>query len=282
MHWPELNFRRRIAGLVWGRRFVGLAGLSGIVGSIISGQPWWCIPIVAAAVPLHLALRAWEDSLRRRFVREASLPLFLVGKLRETYPQLSARDAELVLRGLRQFFMAHLRSGRRFVAMPSQVVDEAWHQYILHTQGYARWCDGAFGRMLHHQPAEVLGRDARRNDGLRRTWFWACKEESIDPRQPSRLPLLFALDAKFAIAGGFHYQADCGDIRRAAQSERHCGTHFSDGSCGPGDAGGFGGCDSPSSSSSSSPDGDSSSASDGGGCGGGGCGGGGCGGGGGD
>ena len=42
--------------------------------------------------------------------------------------------------------------------------------------------------------AEVLGKDPKRNDGLRRTWYWACKEESIDPRKPSRLPLLFALD----------------------------------------------------------------------------------------
>ncbi|RYF75887.1 MAG: hypothetical protein EOO29_23335, partial [Comamonadaceae bacterium] len=244
MHWPELNFRRRIAATVWGRRLVGLLGLAIAAVSLAKGQPWWIIPTLAAGVPLHLALRAWESSLRRRFVREASLPSFLIGKLRAAYPQLSARDAELVLHGLRQFFMAHLRSGRRFVAMPSKVVDEAWHQYILHTQGYQRWCDGAFGRLLHHTPAEVLGRDARRNDGLRRSWFWACKEESIDPRKPSRLPLLFALDAKFTVAGGFVYQADCGSIARAEQSGAHCGTHFGDSasssSC-PGDAQGLGG-----------------------------------------
>ncbi len=45
----------------------------------------------------------------------------------------------------------------------------------------------------------------RRNDGLRRAWFFACKEEAINPRQPSRLPLLFALDDKFGVPGGVVY-----------------------------------------------------------------------------
>ena len=59
---------------------------------------------------------------------------------------------------------------------------------------------------------EALGPKARHNDGLRRAWYWACKEESIDPKAPSRLPLLFALDAKFAIPNGFTYVPDCSDI----------------------------------------------------------------------
>ncbi|HZF86127.1 MAG TPA: hypothetical protein VE084_21635 [Burkholderiaceae bacterium] len=282
MHWPELNFRRRIAGLVWTRRLVWLLAIAAVAAWRTG---WSLVVAVVVALVLTAALRAWEDSLRRQFIREASLPAFLVGKLRQAFPQLTVRDAELVLRGLRQFFMAHLRSGRKFVAMPSKVVDEAWHAYILHTQGYQRWCQGAFGAMLHHTPAEVLGRDARRNDGLRRSWYWACKEESIDPRKPTRLPLLFALDAKFAVAGGFHYTPDCSAIDRASGSDAYCGTSFAEGggSAGdsggyPGDSQGFGGSES---SSSDSGGGGSSSDSGGSGDGGGGCGGG-CGGGGGD
>ena len=212
------------------------------------------------------ALRAWEDSRRRQFIRESRFPPYLVAKLRAKYPQLSAGDADLVMRGLRQFFMAHLRSQRRFVAMPSQVVDFAWHEFILHTRAYQLWCDTAFGKLLHHTPAEVLGRDPKRNDGLRRTWYWACKEESIDPRKPRRLPLLFALDKKFNIPGGFTYVPDCQDIDRQSQSDAYCGTSFGEGGGGgvdsAGDAEGFGG------SESSGGDG----GSDGGGCGGG-CGG---------
>ena len=147
-------------------------------------------------------------------------------------------------------------------------MDTAWHEFILHTQGYQRWCDAAFGRLLHHTPAEVLGRDARRNDGLRRTWYWACREESINPRQPSRLPLLFALDTKLGIAGGFHYVPDCNATARHDGSGAHCGSSFGDSSGGSGDAGGLGGSESSGSSGDASS-GDGSSGC-GGGCGGGG------------
>ena len=178
----------------------------------------------------------------------------------------------MVERGLRQFFLACLRS-RQFVAMPSQAVDVLWHEFILHTQAYKLWCTHALGRFLHHTPAEALGRKGMHNDGLRRAWFWACKEESIDPKAPSRLPLLFALDAKFAIPNGFHYVPDCrltGAQSSAAANASsggcggspYCGTDFSDGSY-SGSSGDFGGADC---SDGSGGDG----GGDGGGCGGGG------------
>ena len=221
------------------------------------------VVFAVVSLVLHLALQVWETSLRRQFIRESILPRFLGAKLRAQYPQLGVRDVELVLHGLRQFFMAHLRSQRQFVAMPSQVADAAWHEFILHTRAYEAWCSAAFGKLMHHTPAEVLGRDPKRNDGLRRTWYWACMEESINPRKPRRLPLLFALDKKFAIPGGFTYVPDCRDIDRQSGSGAYCGTSFGEGGGGgdsDGDAASFGG-------SESSGDG---GGGDGGGCGGGG------------
>ncbi|QNK71922.1 hypothetical protein H7F36_11635 [Variovorax sp. PAMC28562] len=270
------NFRHRITGLMWARR--GLWVIAVLSLFVLNRQFGTLIAVVMLCLLLAQALKARETSLRRQFVREAELPRFLVGKLIQAYPSMGQRDAELVLRGLRQFFMAHLRSDRKFVAMPSKLVDAAWHEFILHTQGYQRWCEAAFGGMLHHSPAEVLGRDARRNDGLRRSWYWACKEESIDPRKPSRLPLLFALDAKYGVAGGFTYVPDCKATARHDGSTTQCGSDFSSSDSGSGDAGGFGGSESTSSGS-----GDGGSSSDGGSSGdsGSGCGGG-CGGGGGD
>ncbi len=254
----HLPLRRRIAGLVWGRRFWWLLVAVGLIWGMTQGLGPLVVPLAVLGWIGATALQAWTQSLRRQFLREAQMPRFLAQKLCAAYPGLRPRDADLVLHGLRQFFIAHSRSGHRFVAMPSRIVDSAWHEFILHTQGYQRWCQVAFGRMLHHAPAEVLGKDPKRNDGLRRSWFWACKEESIDPRKPARLPVLFALDAKFAVAGGFLYQPDCSDIDRAAGSGVHCGSDFGGNGGGSGDADGFGGSD------SSGGDGDS------GGCGGGG------------
>jgi hypothetical protein len=116
----------------------------------------------------------------------------------------------------------------------------------------------------------VMGKNRQHNDGLRRTWFWTCKEESINPRKPSRLPLLFALDAKFGIEGGYRYTPDCKDIGAQSDAGAYCGADFgssSDGGSSSSDSssGDFGGAD-------SSADG---GGSDGGGCGGSGCGGGG-------
>ncbi|AYQ26719.1 hypothetical protein DT070_00900 [Polaromonas sp. SP1] len=212
----------------------------------------------------------WASRERSRLVREAPLPNFLKHKLVATYPHLTLRDAELVERGLRQFFIACQRSNKRFVAMPSQVVDSMWHEFILHTSAYREWCNLVIGRFIDHVPAEVLGHKASTNDGLRRAWYWACREESINPKKPSRLPLLFALDAKFAIPGGFVYQADCKGVRRdnggGGGCGAHCGESFSDGSY-SGDADGFGGSESSSSSGDGGSDGGSGCGS---GCGGGG------------
>ncbi|AZC24071.1 MULTISPECIES: hypothetical protein [Pseudomonas] len=240
------------------------------------------LPTVAA---LALALLFWRRqkalaALRREaFIRSFSLPPGLFTPLRTRHPHLTLKDCQLVAQGLRQFFLAYLKSGQRYVSMPSQVVDDLWHEFILHTRDYQAFCHQAFGQFLHHTPAAVLGQNAERqsDNGLRRVWRQACLEENIHPAQPSRLPLLFALDAKLKIAQGFHYVADCQSLRRltdngAGSTVIHCGSELHSSSA-----------DSDSSPSSSDSDssrfGGDGGSSDGGGdssgCGGGGCGGGG-------
>jgi hypothetical protein len=179
---------------------------------------------------------------------------------------LTAKECQLIAHGLRQFFLTYLKSGRQFVSMPSQAADDLWHELILYTKHYQSFCRKAFGRFLHHTPAVVLGGNQRSNEGMRRCWRYACLEENINPRAPTRLPLLFALDSKLNIPGGFHYVADCESVRRqgkddASGSAVYCGGDFSSSSF----DGGTDGLD-------SSGDADGGSSGDG--CGGGGCGGG--------
>src|SRR3954451_24784886 len=60
----------------------------------------------------------------------------------------------LIEDGLRQWLRccaAALRDGE-VIGMPSHAVDEAWHGFILCTARYARFCDDAYGRFLHHHP----------------------------------------------------------------------------------------------------------------------------------
>jgi hypothetical protein len=231
--------------------------------------------IVLALVALSLALRL-QAQRRDAYIRGFTLPPGLFEKLRKRHPDLTLKDCQLVAHGLRQYFLTHLKSGRRHVSMPSQVVDDLWHEFILYTKNYDAFCRKAFGRFFHHTPAVVLGSDRQGNAGLRRCWWHACRDENINPRAPTRLPLLFALDAKLGIPGGFRYLADCAGVRRLGADGKpagndpgsgasYCGGDFSnadfDGGTdgfGDGDGGGADG-----------------SSSDGGGDGGGGCGGGG-------
>ncbi|HEX5686414.1 MAG TPA: hypothetical protein VFY73_20490 [Ideonella sp.] len=214
-----------------------------------------------------------DQALRREvFIRETPLPHGLFEALRKRRPDLGLKDCQLVASALRQFFLAHLKSGRRYVSMPSQVADELWHEFILHTRNYDEFCRRAFGRFLHHTPAAALGgagSGTQSNAGLRRCWWYVCKLENINPRQPTRLPLLFALDHKLGIAGGFVYALDCTNtLRRSDDGSAvvHCGAEL--GSSGEGSFGDGGGSCGGGSDGGSSDGGGS-------GCGGGGCGGGG-------
>jgi hypothetical protein len=227
--------------------------------------------IVISIVCMSLAVLSgvlWQRQLRLRreaYIRSFILPKGLFEKLREHHPNLTMKDCQLVSQGLRQFFLSHLQSGRKYVSMPSQVADDLWHEFILYTKNYQQFCQDAFGRFLHHTPAEVLRTGQLGNAGIRRCWHYSCHDENINPNKPTRLPLLFALDSKLGIPNGFIYVADCSGFQRhdGDGSTTYCGAELgsssSDGGCGGG-----------------SGDGDSGSGSgDGGGCGGGGCGGGG-------
>ena len=208
---------------------------------------------------LIACLVLWQVRLRLKrqaHIRSFEFPPGLFDQLRKQHPELTLKECQLVAQGLRQFFMTYLRSGRKPVSMPSQVADDLWHAFILYTKNYQAFCQRAFGRFLHHTPAIVLGGAAAGNVGLRRCWWHACREENINPRMPTRLPLLFALDAKLKIPNGFRYVADCASVRRQDQPSGgngavHCGGDFSssgvDGSTdgfgdgGGGDGGGDGG-----------------------------------------
>jgi hypothetical protein len=192
--------------------------------------------------------RSWQKLRRAEFIRSYRWPPGLLNKLSGKHPSLTRKDSALVSSGLRQFFLAYLMSDCKFVSMPSQAADELWHEFILYTRDYKSFCNKAFGTFLHHTPAVVLGENRQNNEGLRRVWWQCCKAESIDPRNPSRLPLLFALDAKLKFPNGFVYQADCEPWRRRDHNADsagavHCGGDFSSssydgGSDGFGDGGG--------------------------------------------
>lgn len=73
------------------------------------------------------------DRRRYRFIQQFRLPPRVAQAVRERYPQLSEEQVQRVLGGLREYLLLCRAAGKRMVAMPSQVVDVAWHELILHT-----------------------------------------------------------------------------------------------------------------------------------------------------
>lgn len=185
--------------------------------------------LIILSVILLIIWRRWRLAKRADFIRTYMFPPGLLDKLLAVRPELTIKDRQLVARALRQFFLVYHKSGYLPIAMPSQVVDDLWHEFILYTKNYQTFCQQAFGRYLHHTPAAVLGPNQSNNDGLRRTWRFACLEENINPMRATRLPLLFALDAKWNISNGFRYESDCSALRKNGDGTVYCAGDFSGG-----------------------------------------------------
>jgi hypothetical protein len=197
---------------------------------------------LALALVLWLLWRRWAARRRTAFIDDYPLADTLDKRLAARRPELTPTQRAEVLAGLRDYFHLCRAAGRRMVAMPSQAVDDAWHEFILFTRRYDQFCRGAFGRFLHHTPAEAMASPTAAGDGIKRAWRLACARENIDPKKPDRLPRLFAMDAALLIAGGFIYQLDClAAGREGAMGAGFCASHIG---CGGGCAGDSGSADS--------------------------------------
>ena len=130
------------------------------------------------------------------------------------HPELDADAIRMVEAATRQWFRLVARDPNAKLAMPSTVVDELWHELVLHTREYAAFCDAVFGRFLHHQPESAMSAEAaaaNRTTRLLATLDLARRDEGCRRQE---LPLLFRIDQDLGVPGGRRYLADC--LRGAA------------------------------------------------------------------
>lgn len=160
--------------------------------------------------------RTWRPPrVDEQFIGSYSFPAGMLDKARSRCPEGTA-VADLDA-GLRQFLVI---AGRRMAlqetaAMPSSTVDEAWHEFLLHTRGYASFCERAFGRHLHHHPEVAMSaQDVQHNRtaAFAATWVAACELEGRDPWTTPEAPALFAVDARSGVPGARTYVGTCGGL----------------------------------------------------------------------
>jgi len=158
-------------------------------------------------------------------------------KLLAKHPQLTADQLHLVFRGLRDYFFMCNCAGKKNVAMPSRVVDDAWHEFILFTRSYKKFCRKSLGRFLHHTPTEAMASPTIATEGIKRAWRLACAKERIDAAKPNRMPLIFAIDGMLSIEDGFTYAINCQDKTSSTNGSNYCAGHIGCASGCAGDSG---------------------------------------------
>jgi len=140
-----------------------------------------------------------------KYVDNYIFPKNVIDALSEEYPDLSENELEIILRGLKNYFKLTITSNRREIVMPSLIADKAWHYFILNTLEYESFCKNAFDRYLHHLPLKGVPIENNVDQNLKIVWKLSCNEENIDPVNPKKLPLLFALDSQLNISNGCKY-----------------------------------------------------------------------------
>ena len=181
-----------------GKILFGTAIVMWIFGLIHGGLLF----VIIAGFILYSFLTKKKKANQKNFLENYQFPKSLDKKILSIYPHLSNDDLTLVKRELKNYFKIKNIYKPKIFAMPSRVVDVAWHEFILHTRDYDWFCKQAFGHYFHHNPfsKEMSSKDM--TESLQRTWVYSCKAERIRPNAPYCLPVLFSIDSALNIPDG--------------------------------------------------------------------------------
>lgn len=193
--------------------------------------------IIVIITFIYLIFQKSRRTHQLAFIKSYPFHKSIRDKISKTYPHLTDEQTHLVFRALRDYFWMCNMGKKQMVAMPSQVVDDAWHEFILFTRSYKSFCQKALGRFLHHTPTEAMSTPTLAQEGIKRAWRIACAKENINPATPLKLPLIFSIDSMLDIPNGFKYSLNCQDKNSPAQGDGYCAGHIGCSSGCAGDSG---------------------------------------------
>ena len=93
-----------------------------------------------------------KDLLVEQWINQYAFSSRISYQLKRLYVGLTDADVESALSALKSYFLVALRMPGKRLDMPSRIVDDAWHLFIVETQAYSDFCQTAFGKYLHHHP----------------------------------------------------------------------------------------------------------------------------------
>jgi hypothetical protein len=163
--------------------------------------------LLTIGIPAYIYSSYYKNRQKKQlqFIKNYTFHKRIQEKVKEHYPHLSDEEINKVIFALRDYFFIANRAYGKTIAMPSKVVDVAWHEFIIFTKEYEYFCKHAFDKFFHHTPTEPIANKKTIDESLKRTWKYACFKENIIPSSPDKLPLLFAIDKFLKIKDGNIY-----------------------------------------------------------------------------
>lgn len=107
-----------------------------------------------------------NDKARELFIVNYKFPLGWRQRFAQSHPSLTAEQCAQVFEELKTYFWICGRNKNGMASMPSQIVDDAWHEFILWTREYSIFCESALGFFLHHIPAQAMTSPTQAQDGI--------------------------------------------------------------------------------------------------------------------
>ena len=115
--------------------------------------------------------------------------------------------------------------------MPSKVVDDVWHDFMLISREYTAFCNKAFGGYLHHAPDSEMKVSMPIALGNTLQAIKARKGTATGVAMLGGIPLLFGIHSALAVEGGFEHDVQ---TIAAIEAKRNAANQAAGGSCGGG------------------------------------------------
>jgi len=174
-------------------------------------------------IAIVLFLKKEKRDRQRRFLEHYKFSKAVLKRVQKQHDYLTDEDMIKVARATKDYFIiCHMAKGK-MVAMPSEIIDVLWHEFILFTREYEQFCKQGLGKFLHHVPTEAMSSKTQAQEGIKRAWRLACAKEGINPKHPSKLPLIFHIDRTLNIVGGFKYELNCAKKPYDNNANSSCG-----------------------------------------------------------
>lgn len=176
---------------------------------------------------LSVAVWAYTSTRRKRLLannltalQEYKIPSTVRAVFRRENPKLTDFQEDLAFEGLKQYFslllLERARTKKVALGMPSALVDEAWHAFVLCTEQYEVFCQKIFGKMVHHYPdtraqPTRLGSYSKFKQDVINTWSAASRAKKTHPKyfpNSKEVPLLFSADIDGGFLDGWLWNAD--------------------------------------------------------------------------